>query len=280
MFVPSPIPLNALKGVGSGALAALLSASLSLATTIQAHSAEEVGQSVRIKNLVNASLNNRRLAPRDPVFASERIDAGTDSHGEIRLSDNSKVIVGENSSISLDDFVTGTRGFSSGSIKVAKGAFRFITGNSPKGAFTIETPVSTIGARGTIFDVYVSPGLTRVILFQGEIEVCSTTNCIVTSDRCDIVEVRNNQANELDFLRSGDRAQENSLYDLISGQSRFRPGWRAPVFQCEQRAALQRLRGPDNNLREKPGGERDPNGATGRPEPEYDYTPPCGINCS
>lgn len=204
-----------------------------------AKAAEEVGKSVRIKNQVNASIDNRSLAPSDPVFASESISAASASHGEIRLNDNSKVLVGENSVISLDDFVVGGRGFSSGTIKVAKGAFRFITGNSQKGTFKVETPVSTIGVRGTLFDVYVSPGgQTRVLLFRGEVEVCSSSNCIVTNRACDVVDVDNVSAQEVDYLRSGDRQQENSLYNLTDRQTRFQGGWRAPTLRCDVRAAL------------------------------------------
>lgn len=202
-----------------------------------ANAAEPVGKSVRIKNLVTGSLGERVLKPRDVVFADESITAQSDSHGELLLNDNSKVLVGENSSISLDNFVTGDRGFSSGTVKVAKGAFRFITGNSAKGSFSVETPVSTIGVRGTLFDVYVSAGgITRVVLYRGEVEVCSAQNCIVTNRACDIVEVENEEARELPYLRGGSREQERADYTLSELQGRFRPGWRAPVFGCDVRA--------------------------------------------
>ena len=96
------------------------------------HAAEAVGKSVKIVNTVNASIGNRQLAPADPVFISEQIEAALQSHGEILLNDNSKVIVGENSVVSLDDFVVGAKGFDSGTFNVAKGAFRLVTGNSKR----------------------------------------------------------------------------------------------------------------------------------------------------
>lgn len=221
------------------AAATLLSGCFIGAMMPEALAVDEVGQSVRIKNQVNASINNRSLAPRDPVFTSESISASTNSHGEILLNDRSKVLVGENSSISLDDFVVGSSGFSNGTIKVAKGAFRFITGNSKKGAFKVETPVSTIGVRGTVFDVYVQPdGNTQVILFRGEVEVCSSSNCVVTNRPCDIIDVDSAQASEADYLRSRDRQVENDFFNLTDRQNRFQRGWRAPTLTCAARAAL------------------------------------------
>jgi hypothetical protein len=231
-----------------------------------ARAADEVGKSVRIKNQVSASIGARNLKPRDPVFASEQIRAGEASHGEILLSDRSKVLVGENSVISLDDFITGSRGFSSGTIKVAKGAFRFITGNSEKGSMKVETPKSTIGVRGTVFDVYVTDsGETRVLLFQGEVEVCSRTNCITTSNACDVVEVNDSGAQELPYLRSGNRDEENASYKLTTLQGRFQLGWRAPTFPCAVRAAVdpenrRRIRNERTRRSEDSGGEYNPSG--------------------
>jgi len=216
------------------------------ASGFAANAAEEIGKSVKIKNTVNGSIGNRSLAPRDPVFVSESIRAGSNSHGEILLNDRSKVLVGENSVISLDDFVVGGRGFDSGTVKVAKGAFRFITGNSKKGSMKIETPISTIGVRGTVFDVYVAPsGVTRVVLFKGEVRVCSRSgsqNCITTNNACDIIEVNNSGVQELPYLRAGERAEEDEVFGLTSGQGRFQRAWRAPVISCNVRAALD----PDN----------------------------------
>lgn len=236
---------------------------LLLVTPAPAQTVEEIGRSIRVKNVVTGSLNNRRLAPRDPVYASESVSAEFNSHGEIRLNDKSRIIVGENSVIHLDEFVVGADGFQQGTIEVAKGAFRFITGNSPKGAFTVKTPVSTIGVRGTVFDVYVNAlGLTRVILFKGEIEACSSSNCVVVNRPCDIAEVTSSEAHELPYLRSGDRTGEDSNYTLTSRQNRFRLGWRAPVLTCAIRAAF------DPAVKKAPAPSQGSEGGSGKTEPE------------
>lgn len=226
--------------------------------------AEEIGRSVKIRNEVNGSLGNRRLARQDPVFASEQIRAAANSHGEILLNDDSKVLVGENSVVSLDDFVVGSGGFSSGTIKVTKGAFRFITGNSAKGSLKVETPLSTIGIRGTVFDVYVDQeGLTRVLLFDGEVRVCSGDNTCLTLDQpCDIVEVSSpSELEQLPYLRSplGNRFEEFRNYYLAAFQQRFGTQWQAPVRTCISRALLDPT--PRESPQEPGGGDK--NGGPG-----------------
>lgn len=203
-----------------------------------------VGKASRVQNEVTASVGERRLKASDPVFQAELVRAGQRSFGELLLNDDSKILVGENAEISLDDFVVGGTGFESATLNVAKGAFRFISGNSAKGTFTVKTPLSTIGVRGTIFDVYVGEGgVTNVVLLRGVVRVCSLNNsCLTASRSCDIIEVRSPETVERKpFLRSASRsaAQESNDYNLLSKQGRFERRWRAPTVSCNSRAALE-----------------------------------------
>lgn len=205
---------------------------------------ETVGKANQVRNTVTASLDARKLAVSDPVYGSEIISASERSHGEILLNDDSKVIVGENSEISLDDFVIGANGFDSATLNVAKGAFRFISGNSPKGTFKIKTPLSTIGVRGTVFDVYVGEGgVTNVVLLQGAVRVCSTNNKCLTAERsCDIIEVRSaDEISEQPFLKGRGRSaqEERQQFSLLLDQNRFDRRFRAPTAVCNARAAQQ-----------------------------------------
>lgn len=210
--------------------------------------AEKLGEAAVIRNTVTGappSGDKRNLSVADPVYEAELITAAAGSHGELRLNDDSLVIVGENSSIALDDFVVSENGFSSATLNVAKGAFRFITGDSPKGAFKIQTPLSTIGVRGTAFDVYVdeASGNTRVVLFRGAVRVCTRgQSCLLATRSCDIIEVRSNSDIErIPFLRSRDRSrrEEAAQYNLTEQQSRFQRRWRVPTIACTSRAAIQ-----------------------------------------
>ncbi len=226
---------------------------------------ETVGKANQIRNSVTASLDARKLAISDPVYGSEIISASERSHGEIILNDNSKVIVGENSEISLDDFVIGDAGFESATLNVAKGAFRFISGNSPKGTFKIKTPLSTIGVRGTVFDVYVGEGgVTNVVLLQGAVQVCTTANrCLIADRSCDIIQVRSpEEIDEQPFLKAAGRSaqQERSLFGLLVDQNRFDRRFRATTATCNARTAQQLQ---DN------GGRTGSDGSKGESQPDF-----------
>ena len=233
--------------------------------------AAEVGSTVRIVNkLVANNLGaNRNLKTGDTVFDRERIVAHTNAHAEIRLNNNSKIIVGHGSEIVLDEFVISERGAISGTLNVVKGAFRFLSGNSKKRGLKIKTPLRTIGIRGTIFDVYVRKGgITDIILFSGNINVCTKSNLSrIIKSPCDIIRVRSNaRMISRSFLRSGDRKLENRDYNLISRQFRFPIGWQAPTAACTHRALIESGDTPDLDA--------DPNQHSvpdSKPDPEPDY---------
>lgn len=232
----------------------LFAATLALLPGAATQAADQVGLAEVVKNTVTASQSGQ-LGVADPVFAAEQISADANSHGELKLNDDSLVIVGENSSVSLDDFVVGGTQFQTATLKVVKGAFRFITGNSPKNAFKIETPLSTIGVRGTVFDVYVDEGTgaTRVVLLHGAVRVCAFGGACIIADRtCDIVEVKapDNIA-KAGFLRGAgrSRAQERSLFALTEQQQRFQKKFRAATATCGARAAQEAAEGRSNRNR-------------------------------
>ena len=239
--------------LAAGILAAAVLFSFSCSN--YANAAQSVGVAKRIQNDVTGSSDHRKLAKQDSVYRSESISAGSNSFGEIELSDGAKVLVGENSQVSLDDFVVSGGSFNRAGIKVAKGAFRFISGNSRKGAFNLRTPLSTIGVRGTIFDVYVRDGgATDVVLLRGRVDVCGRAgSCAVVDKPCDIVSVgRNGRVNREPFLRSPERSrlEEIRRFPLLNLQWRFSRGYHAPTATCNDRAARllstsPEMRGPE-----------------------------------
>lgn len=205
---------------------------------------EPVGSATLIKkNVIGFGTKGARdLHASDAVYRNEEISAASKSHGELELSDGSKIIVGENSVVLLDDFVLGKKGFKSGTIKVVRGAFRFITGSSKKGAFTVTTPMATIGVRGTFFDVYVERGKESVVLFRGEVNVCTNSGCQVASRACDVVEINSaGVVEKAPFLGSNRANSAERDYNLVENQRRFSRPLRAPRVLCSARAAIEAL---------------------------------------
>jgi hypothetical protein len=248
---------------------AILSGCIMVAGTAGAASATEtVGSAMRVVNTVTGDNSGvkRGLNADDPIFRDERITAGGSSRGELILSDGSKIIVGENSSITLDNFALGEKGFKSGTIKVVKGAFRYISGSSPKGAIKFKTPLATIGVRGTTLDVYVGDGgVTRVVLLSGRVTTCTQGGTCITMNRsCDIVQVSGPSGiSSIPFLRSKERnrTQETQDYPLTENQNQHSGGWRAFTGGCSARATLEQ------NL-------INPNGGPDRPDNVQEEAPP------
>ncbi|MBL4890442.1 MAG: FecR domain-containing protein [Rhizobiaceae bacterium] len=204
--------------------------------------AEPVGSAITIRqNVIGFGANGPRdLRVSDAVYRNEEISASIKSHGELELSDGSKIIVGENSIVLLDDFVLGDGGFKSGTIKVVKGAFRFVTGSSKKGTFTVTTPLATIGVRGTFFDVYVGGGKETVVLFRGEVRVCSRFGCQIARRSCDVIEISSaGIVEKAPFLGSSRANSSERDYNLVNNQGRFTKPLRAPKVLCNARAAME-----------------------------------------
>ena len=138
----------------------------------------EVGRAELITNDVTGTIETtpRALKTGDRIHQNEVIATAEESEAEIILDDDTKLAVGPMSEIVLDSFIYDpSRKDGEVVINATKGAFRFITGNSAKSAYTIKTPASTIGVRGTTFDGFVDEnGEIALLLVDGEIDVCNS----------------------------------------------------------------------------------------------------------
>jgi hypothetical protein len=232
--------------------------------------ANAVGAAERVVNTVTGtgSAGDRRLAASDPVYRDEVISAAAGSRGEIELIDGAHILVDENSVITLDDFVIAEDTFTSGTIRVTKGAFRLITGHT-KGVIRIDTPLANIGIRGSIVDVYVNPASTFVVNLAGVLQVCTDAGrCRIMDRACDIVEISSReQIEELPFLHSNrrSRAEEAATFHLSERQLRYAARFRAPMLACSERAAAQMREGLKNVDPGNPPAQRDE--APSQPDP-------------
>ena len=158
-------------------VAAVLAAALlwapPLAPTLQAAAPIEVGTTAKVINIVKAKTLNRRLKLGDKVVYRETVSTGERSAVEIRLIDQSMLVMGELSELILDSMVYDpNRGIVEGTIEVIKGVFRF-SSSGVKMNVSINTPFATIGVRGTVFDVYTDEEAMQVAVAEGAVEVTS-----------------------------------------------------------------------------------------------------------
>lgn len=160
--------------------------SLALAGHARAAS-EKVGTALAAQNSVSIEEGSsaQRLRKGGVVLQDQVLVTGKSSSAEIEFLDSTKLAVGAEARIVLDKMVFDPSAPQKVvTLNLAKGAFRFITGNSPKEAYEIKTPTATMGVRGTVFDVYVSDqGETSVLLHEGAVDVCATQNNCVRHDK-------------------------------------------------------------------------------------------------
>jgi hypothetical protein len=140
---------------------------------------------------------NRTLAVQGAVYSGDKIVTGPFGEAQIKFRDETKLVVGPNSSLTIDAFVYSGKSAREVSIDAAKGAFRFITGISRKDAYAINTPTAVIAVRGTEFDFHVDrfDGETEVVMLGGVTQICPKTlpdgspnpghvGCITASRAC------------------------------------------------------------------------------------------------
>lgn len=133
----------------------------------------EVGTTVKVVNQVRAKILDRRLKLGDDVVYRETVSTGQASAVDIRLIDESTLVIGELSEVVLDSMVYDpNRGIVEGVIEAVQGIFRF-TSSGVKMDVTITTPFTTIGVRGTMFDVLTGPAAMEIAVHQGIVQVTS-----------------------------------------------------------------------------------------------------------
>ena len=123
----------------------------------------------------DGATGSRILSVEAPVYSGDKIITGLVGEAQIKFRDNTKLVVGPNSSMVIDAFVFSDNNTARQvSIDAVRGAFRFITGSSPKDAYSISTPTATIGVRGTEFDFNVGrvDGQTELVMFGGMTRIC------------------------------------------------------------------------------------------------------------
>lgn len=138
------------------AFLAMLTASLVPGITL----GQEVGITAVVRNNVqvstpaNPALHKAKL--RERIAIGNDVVTGPASMTQLLLLDKTSFTVGANARVRIDRFVYDpARNASSVSASVAKGAFRFMSGKSLKNGSTrssIQTPVASIGIRGTIVE--------------------------------------------------------------------------------------------------------------------------------
>ncbi len=165
------------RPAGSSAVALAMTLGCAVAGLwANAAAAQNIGASARVQNNVTGIVAgaSSKLAQGSPVFSREVVKTDADASAMLTFLDETNLQVGGASAVTLDKYVYNPdKSAAAAAISLAKGAFRFTTGNSDPRNFTLTTPVAVIGIRGTDFEVINTANTTRVLLFSGIVRVCS-----------------------------------------------------------------------------------------------------------
>ncbi len=121
----------------------------------------------------------RKLKKGRPLFAGDKIDTKARSAIAMKFKDGTRFALGSNSSMAVDEFVYGVSAEEDTfSVKVFKGAFRFLTGlvakKKPKSMRVQLGTTATIGIRGTNVAGELIGEAATVVLLEPEQKGAST----------------------------------------------------------------------------------------------------------
>jgi hypothetical protein len=114
--------------------------------------AEPVGNASAIIPSASQAAQGTRsdLRLRDNIIRNAELVTAERGALEVTFNDGSKLTMGQNSRLTVDEYVYSGPGAGKQTVRYTKGLFRFLSGSIPKENVKIETPTVTIGIRGTI----------------------------------------------------------------------------------------------------------------------------------
>ena len=231
--------------------------------------ADAIGKVVAIYGTASASGTggNRVLAAGSQLFEHDKVTVVA-GNLQVELLDSTKLVLGSNSALVLEKFLMkGGATAQNVSVDALRGTFRFITGKSPKSAYSIQTTNATIGIRGTGFDFWVAER-TGVALLKGKVRLCSKTkrdSCVDLQPNCSIgVAGGPNPAHKINGFEK--TATIGRRLPYLMDQTELRSQFKLNTMSCER------------DLPQQPTGhEEQPQ----RPLPPPPPPPPCrGEGCS
>lgn len=102
----------------------------------------------------SAAAGTNELTQGAQVYVGDEIRTGPGARLQIRFDDQSMLTLGADARITIDQLIYNPDGESNQALDIAKGVFRFASGQIGKlapGNVSVTTPVATIGIRGTEF---------------------------------------------------------------------------------------------------------------------------------
>lgn len=178
-----------------------------------------------------------RLNVGDRVRVGDTVLTGEGAMAQIIFQDETKIVVGPNAQMKLDELIfrkgNTARKFA---VNATRGTFRFLSGKSPSEAYTVRTPIATMGVRGTVFDFTIpTERNTDLLVHEGEVQFCrrGRSRCAAVPMGCQTVRMDHRRWNQP--KTESERSQIlNALFPFALEQENLRPAFRTNISACSE----------------------------------------------
>jgi hypothetical protein len=226
-----------------GAAAALIASVV--ASSGSAVAVEKGGVVVDVSQFaaVDGTAGARTLVVDGPVYMGDVIRTGPKGTAQILLRDDTRLVVGPSSYMTVDSFVFSGDKARDISLNAVRGAFRFITGLSAKQAYEIRTPSATIGVRGTRFDFSIDwRGRMALALYEGAAQLCNRRKeCIVVSGTCSVALTQRFRPTK-PLSPDEQRGLLSSAFPFLEKQKTLKAAFQVDTSDCDVQPAAAVLR--------------------------------------
>ena len=137
---------------------------------------EAAGKTIMARGTVQASADqqSRALKRQSPVYGVDLVSTGPDSGSQLRMIDGGLLSMHADSELAIRSYQFGQGGTQSEvSMELLKGGLRTMTGSLPQSAkaYQLNTPVATIGVRGTHYEAALQQGDLYLAGWDGIIDI-------------------------------------------------------------------------------------------------------------
>lgn len=166
----------------------LLSVYLMAGISSGARASEAIGVVLGVVGKIHITHNNQAInaARKTPLYESDTITSGNNARAQLRFSDGTLTTLGANTTMRIQAFSFQQKNKpNNAEFELVKGAFRTLSGELLKNSgshFKVQTPVGTIGIRGTDFwGGYLEADNIDVLLISGEhaVEVTNVNGAVL-----------------------------------------------------------------------------------------------------
>lgn len=196
------------------------------------------GTVVEVTQPARLVVNGERLslAVGDLVNVGDTVLTGKGAKALLLFPDETKIVVGPSSQLKIERLLfrneTTARRFA---VTAAKGTFRFLSGESPSGAYSVRTPVATMGVRGTVFDFAVpTVENTDLVVHDGLVQFCRRGNpsCAEVPRGCQTVRLQRQLLTQPE-TQADRREILNESFPFALQQNALRQEFRTATNDCD-----------------------------------------------